>query len=60
MTKDDKMKEFLSYPRGKHDDLLDGLFYANKGSYAPYHETQDEQKPLLGKMRSRIDDWLIA
>lgn len=59
-TMQDLLNELLLFPRGKHDDLLDGLFYANKGSYAPYHETQDEQKPLLGRMRSRIDDWLIA
>jgi hypothetical protein len=30
--------ELLLYPRGKHDDLLDGFFYANKNSYKPYHE----------------------
>jgi len=23
------------YPRGKHDDLLDGLYYAFYGSYRP-------------------------
>jgi len=29
--------ELLLYPRGKHDDLLDGFFYANKNSYRPSH-----------------------
>ena len=37
---DDKMEdlkgELLMYPRGKHDDLLDGLFYAMKGVYTPH------------------------
>ena len=29
--------ELLLYPRGKHDDLLDALYYANKGCYRPNH-----------------------
>ena len=29
--------ELLLYPRVKHDDLLDGFFYANKNSYRPSH-----------------------
>ena len=31
--------ELLLYPRGKHDDLLDGFFYANKNAYKPAHKT---------------------
>jgi hypothetical protein len=27
--------ELLMYPRGKHDDLLDGLYYATKGNFTP-------------------------
>jgi hypothetical protein len=27
--------ELLMYPRGKHDDLLDGLYYATKGNFKP-------------------------
>ena len=30
--------ELLLYPRGKHDDLLDGFFYANKNAYKPAHK----------------------
>lgn len=30
--------ELLLYPRGKHDDLLDGFFYANKNCYRPAHD----------------------
>jgi hypothetical protein len=30
--------ELLLYPRGKHDDLLDGLFYAMKKCYPPHHK----------------------
>ena len=29
------LDELLLYPRGKHDDLLDGFFYANKNCYKP-------------------------
>jgi phage terminase large subunit-like protein len=29
--------EMLMYPRGKHDDLLDGIYYATKGNYVPQH-----------------------
>ena len=32
--------ELLLYPRGKHDDLLDGMFYAMKKCYRPNH-TED-------------------
>lgn len=30
--------ELLLYPRGKHDDLLDGLYYASKAIYKPTHK----------------------
>jgi len=30
--------ELLLYPRGKHDDLLDGLFYAMKKCFVPHHK----------------------
>ena len=53
------MDELLLFPRGKHDDLLDGLYYANKGSYSPYHEVEDV--PLLTKKRYNLfGDWQIA
>ena len=35
---DDLIGELLTYPRGKNDDLLDGLFYAMKGAYAHYEK----------------------
>ena len=35
--------ELLLYPRGKHDDLLDGLFYAMKKCYPPYHKTATKE-----------------
>ncbi len=33
--------ELLLYPRGKHDDLLDGLYYANKKIFPPHHKNED-------------------
>ena len=34
--------ELLLYPRGKHDDLLDGLYYATKKIYQPFHKKEDK------------------
>ena len=45
--------ELLMYPRGKHDDLLDGLFYATKGIYTPSHTNTDKVKE---KTRSSLLD----
>lgn len=40
--------ELLLYPRGKHDDLLDGLYYSFKGMYKPWHREKvvGEQRQL--------------
>jgi predicted phage terminase large subunit-like protein len=58
------INELLLFPRGKHDDLLDGFFYANKGCYPPHHETIDEQASLLSKgkgaVRHKANDWMLA
>lgn len=36
--------ELLSYPRGKHDDTLDGFYYALRKIYPAYHEVIEEGK----------------
>ena len=36
--------ECTLYPRGKHDDLLDGFYYANKNCYKPAHKSQEVQQ----------------
>ena len=56
----DLLNELLLFPRGKHDDLLDGFYYANKGAYTPYHEAQKDKTPLLGSVSGRLHDWLTA
>jgi len=50
--------EMLLFPRGKHDDLLDGLYYAFKGSYRPFHEK--EEIPVLGMNYKTKIDWQIT
>jgi len=47
--------EMLLFPRGKHDDLLDGLYYAFKGSYTPFHEEKDV--PVLGMNIRNSIEW---
>jgi len=51
--------ELLMYPRGKHDDLLDGLYYGMKGSYKPDH-SGTELTPMRNKNnREGFYDWAI-
>jgi phage terminase large subunit-like protein len=52
--------ELLLYPRGKHDDLLDGLFYAMKKCFPPNHKSIEKEKPKQSSVD--IDDisWKIA
>lgn len=53
--------ELLMYPRGKHDDLLDGLFYAIKGNYIPYHTVNSlKTQHTEEKLPSEPQDWLLA
>jgi len=49
--------ELLLYPRGKHDDLLDGFFYANKNCYKPLHETSYSKKKDTIHGVSSIKNW---
>ena len=49
-------QEFLSYPRGKHDDILDAIYYAldkakpsKQKEWIPYDER---------KQRNKILDWM--
>tara|TARA_R100000995_G_C3482230_1_gene124649 strand:- start:1151 stop:2632 length:1482 start_codon:yes stop_codon:yes gene_type:complete len=58
-TMQDLKDELSLFPRGKHDDLLDGLYYANKNSYEPHHEAV-EAHALKKSVINRAKDWLIA
>ncbi len=57
---DSLVGELLLYPRGKHDDLLDGLYYAMKGAYKP-HITSQNTSPATksGHTNEKLYDWAI-
>ena len=47
------------YPRGKHDDLLDGLYYGMKGAYKPDHSGTESTPMRNRKSREGFYDWAI-
>jgi phage terminase large subunit-like protein len=49
--------ELLLYPRGRHDDLLDGLYYAFLGSYKPPDEEYEGEGNKNNTIKSL--DWSI-
>ena len=52
--------ELMLYPRSKNDDLLDGLFYANKNAYKPSHTVEDAAKQGERNDYRRIkSDWRL-
>ena len=61
MKKDmlDLKDELLLYPRGKHDDLLDGMYYAMKGMYRPSHTAEIKPK-RIDRVRKNTDTWKTA
>ena len=52
----DLIDELLMYPRGKHDDLLDGLYYATKKMRVPVHEVENEEDELKYFLMNRNTD----
>lgn len=54
--------ELLLYPRSKHDDLLDGLFYAMKKCYTPHHSgsSKDKQKSSSRSKLLQNNSWLTS
>lgn len=55
----DMKDELVMYPRGKHDDLLDGLYYANKNVYPPTHAIETGQMLPAGE-EEISEDWMIS
>lgn len=51
--------ELNMYPRGKHDDLLDGLYYATRKLIPPAHEVQ-EPNLILFKRKVKGLGWQAA
>ena len=60
-TMEELKDELLLYPRGKHDDLLDGLFYAMKKCYTPNHKNvvKNNKNNYIRKSNEDIS-WKIA
>ena len=48
-------QEFLSYPRGKHDDILDAVYYAMDGVKACRSTELIDPSKIKGK---KILDWM--
>jgi len=55
----DLENEFLMYPYGAHDDLLDGLYYAWKASYKPFETEVIIQKESYRKENDYLDGWML-
>jgi phage terminase large subunit-like protein len=49
-------QEFLSYPRGKHDDILDAVYYAIDG-VKPCRQKDYMGEEMMNKPK-KILDWL--
>jgi len=48
--------EMILYPRAKHDDIIDGLYYATRKLIRPDHEA----KKTIEYREKKIDDWYLA
>lgn len=49
--------ELLLFPRSRHDDTLDGFWYANKGAYLPFHSApvEDQERTKVKRVRKSYD-----
>jgi len=56
---DELENELIMYPRGKHDDLLDGLYYAMLGVYKPYSDEYDKKDKDRTDAQEVRADWAI-
>jgi len=51
-------REFLSFPKGKNDDLLDAIWLASSYGYKPVQKEAkvgEEKKPQITKL-----NWMVA
>tara|TARA_R110000822_G_scaffold75287_5_gene181075 strand:- start:4131 stop:5627 length:1497 start_codon:yes stop_codon:yes gene_type:complete len=51
-------QEFLSYPKGKHDDVLDAIFYALDGHYPCRVKREGFENVPIKTHRAKVLDWL--
>jgi hypothetical protein len=53
--------ELLLYPRGKHDDLLDGLYYATKKIWNAHHKKIDKDEVNQRNIsNNEKNSWFLA
>ena len=51
-------KEFLSYPKGQHDDVMDATYIALDGS-KPCRHAQFDENQEKGKKAKKVLDWMV-
>ena len=61
-TQVELVDELITYDRGKHDDLLDGLYLATKNIYPPFHTREYIEKDWDATLYSDsgYDSWQTA
>lgn len=55
--------QLLLYPRGAHDDILDGMYYSFKGMYKPYHTggpTGEKKAKKSSGVRRATKSWELS
>lgn len=56
--------QLFAYPKSKHDDLMDALWYACKGNFPPMHDLSKEDHEFYALRRYRrqahVDGWVVA
>jgi predicted phage terminase large subunit-like protein len=59
----DFIDELLYYPRGKHEDLIDGFFYATRSLRTPEHTVQNKEEDELRyflRYKKPQGKWMMA
>jgi phage terminase large subunit-like protein len=51
-------QEFLSYPKGKHDDILDAIYYALDGHFPCRVKRNAFDPDKVIQKRNKVLDWL--
>ncbi len=51
-------KEFLSYPKGQHDDVMDAIYMALDGAKPCRHAEFDENADKSQKVK-KVLDWMV-
>ena len=58
----EEVKRIVKFNESLRDDLLDGMFYANKGIYPPFHEDSDRDSPENTSFRNKFqnESWMTV